>query len=73
MLVSTCWESWILACCGIEQHLRIKDVMVFERRAEYSEFSGKSVVEGFLGHVNFSNKNSIIHLLDDCVVVHEAE
>ena len=30
MLVSTCRESWVLACCGIEQHLRIKDVMVLE-------------------------------------------
>ena len=30
MLVSTCRESWVLACCGIEQHLRIKDVMVRE-------------------------------------------
>ena len=28
--VSTSRESWVLACCGIEQHLRIKDVMVLE-------------------------------------------
>ena len=73
MFVSSGRESWILACCGIEQHLRVKDIMVLERRSEYSELSGKSIVEGFLGHVNFCDKNAIVHLLDDCVVVHQAE
>ena len=47
--------------------------MVLERRSEYSELSSKSIVEGFLGHVNFCDKNAIVHLLDDCVVVHQAE
>ena len=73
MFVSSGRESWILACCGIEQHLRIKYIMVLERRTEYSELSSKSIVEGFLGHIDFRDKNVIVHILDDCVVVHQAE
>ena len=31
VFVGSCWERRVLACSGVEQHLRVEDVMVLER------------------------------------------
>ena len=56
---------------GFEPIYVDNQVVIYD--AKHPELSSKSIIEGFLGHVNFCDKNAIVHLLDDCVVVHQAE
>ena len=61
--------SRVLTSSGVEQHLRVEDVVVLVRRAEHTEVADETVVESMLRDINLCHKIVVVLGLYDGIMV----